>query len=143
MRPMPSPCRSPRGNYYECLRPRHRHEVLRFPEWATAAHPGAGLHAVLDNYGRTSTQAPQMAGEARQPADHAAHHADRVLVTKHGRDLLRDHHPPGHPARHLHAVKDLSTAIGRFTGARNDRCQLFTWAKDAGRIAWQNQTIRN
>lgn len=74
---------------------------------------------MLDNYGRTSTQAPQMAGETRQPADHAAHHADRVLVTEHGRDLLRDllrdHHPPGHPARHLHAVKDLITAIGRFT----------------------------
>lgn len=41
------------------------------------------------------------------------------------------------------SVKDLVTAIGRFTGACNDRCQLFTWTKDAGRIAWQNQTIKN
>ena len=32
------------------------------------------------------------------------------------------------------SVKDLITAIGRFTGARNDRRQLFTGAKDAGEL---------
>ncbi len=32
------------------------------------------------------------------------------------------------------SAKDLSTAIGRFTGACNDRCQPFAWDKDADEL---------
>jgi transposase len=37
-----------------------------------------------------------------QPADHAALHPDVRVMAEHGRDLLRNHHPPSHPPRHLH-----------------------------------------
>ena len=83
-----------------------------------------------------------MAGETRQPADHAGLHADRVLVAEHGRDLLRDHHPLGRPPRNFTFAKDLSTAIGRFTGACHDRCQPFTWTKNADELAGKIKSSR-
>ena len=38
---------------------------------------------------------------APQPADHPALHPDLRVVAEPGRDLLLDHHPPGHPPRQL------------------------------------------
>jgi hypothetical protein len=56
-------------------------------------------------------------------------------MAEHG-DLLRDHHPPGHPPRHLPLRQKLTGAIGTY----NDRCQPFTWTKDAdgliAKITW-------
>jgi transposase len=47
-------------------------------------------------------QAPRGASLAgTQPADHPALHPDQRVLAEHGRDLLLDHHPPGHPPRQL------------------------------------------
>jgi hypothetical protein len=51
-----------------------------------------------------------------------------------GRGVLRHHHPAGHPPRHLHSVADLEAAIGIYIDAWNQRCQPFTWTKDADTI---------
>jgi hypothetical protein len=56
-----------------------------------------------------------------------------MLMAEHGRDLLRDHHPPGHTGT-FRAVKELTTAIGAFIDAYNERCQPFTRTKDADQI---------
>src|SRR5829696_6178333 len=46
-------------------------------------------------------QTPRGKGLARaQPADHPALHPDLGVLAEHGGNLLRDHHPPGHPAWH-------------------------------------------
>ena len=34
----------------------------------------------------------------------------------------------------FHSVKDLTAAIGAFIDAYNDRCQPFTWTKDADEL---------
>ena len=62
---------------------------------------GCKLHIVVDNYATHKHPAVQ-AWLAQQPADHAALHPDLGVLAEHGRDLLRHHHPPGHPPRHLH-----------------------------------------
>ncbi len=81
--------------------PRHRHqEFLRFLKKAAAAHPAVDLHIVAGQLRRP--QAPRRPGLAeRQPADNAALHPGQLLMAQHGGDLLRHHHPPGHPPRDL------------------------------------------
>jgi hypothetical protein len=67
-----------------------------------AAHPAVQLHVVLDNYGtHKHPRGPHVARPAGEQADHPALHPDQLLLAEHGRDLLRHHHPPGHPPRHL------------------------------------------
>ena len=125
--------------------PRHRHqEFLRFLKKVAAAHPGAELHVVLDNYGtHKHPEIRTLAGPAGEPADHPALHPDQLLLAEHGGDLLRHHHPPGHPPRHLPSVKDLTTAIGRFIDAYNDRCQPFAWTKDADELIAKIKPSKN
>ena len=77
-----------------------------------------------------------MAGETRQPADHAALRADRVgwwlnMVEIFFGIITRWAVRRGN----FTFAKDLSTAIGRFTGTCHDRCQPFTWTKDADELA--------
>jgi len=48
----------------------------------------------------TTTPTSSVARET--PAHHDAFHPDQRLLDEHGRNLLRDHHPPSHPTRHLH-----------------------------------------
>jgi hypothetical protein len=53
-----------------------------------------------------------------------------LLLAEHGRDLLRHHHPPSHPPRHLHlSHKDLIAAIETFIDGWNQRCQPFIGTK--------------
>jgi transposase len=114
--------------------PRHRHqEFLRFLKKVAAAHPGVNLHVVLDNYGTHK------------------HPAVRAWLSENPRVTL--HFTPtgcswlnmveiffGIITRQairrgtFGSVKDLTAAIGRFIDACNDRCQPFTWTKDADQI---------
>ena len=90
------------GKVIDACYPRHRHqEFLRFLRQVAKAYPRRKLHMVVDNYATHKHPAVQ-AWLAKQPADHAALHPDLGIVAEHGGDLLRDHHPPGHPPRHLH-----------------------------------------
>jgi hypothetical protein len=50
------------------------------------------------------------------------------------RDLLRDHHPPSHPPRHLRLGPRSDEAITAFIDGWNERCQPFVWTKDADSI---------
>ena len=95
---------------------------------------GVQLHLVCDNYA-THKHPAVKAWLAQQPADHPALHPDLGVLAEHGRDLLRDHHPPGHPPRHLRlASRDLIDAISRFIDGWNERCQPFIWTKTADEI---------
>ena len=61
----------------------------------------ASCTSSCDNYAtHKHPDGQRLAGE--EPADHPALHPDLRVVAEPGRDLLRDHHPPGHPPRHLH-----------------------------------------
>jgi len=53
---------------------------------------------------------PQGQELARQKsAGHHALHPDLGIVDEHGRNLLRHHHPPSHPTRHLHQRQKTSS----------------------------------
>src|SRR5690349_3653235 len=90
------------GRVEQLCQPRHRHqEFLRFLKQVAKAYPRVKLHVVCDNY--ATHKHPGGEGLARpQPADQLALHPDVRVLVEHGRDLLRDHHPPSHPPRHLH-----------------------------------------
>jgi len=111
--------------------PRHRHqEFLRFLKKVAAAHPGTGLHVVLDNY-----------GTHKHPAVRAWL-KDNPRITLHftptgcswlnmveiffgiiTRQAIR--------RGSFTSVTDLTVAIGRFIDAYNDRCHPFSWTKNA------------
>ena len=113
---------------------RHRHqEFLKFLKKVAAAHPGVELHVVLDNY------ATHKHPEIRRWL------ADNPRVTLHftptscswlnmveiffgiiTRQAIR--------RGTFRSAKDLTTAIGAFIDAYNDRCQPFTWTKTADEI---------
>jgi transposase len=123
--------------------PRHRHqEFLRFLKKVAAAHPGMDLHVVLDNYGTHK------------------HPAVRVWLKDNPRITL--HFTPtgcswlnmveiffGIITRQairrgtFASVKDLTTAIGSFIDAYNDRCQPFTWTKDADELLAKIRPSKN
>jgi transposase len=116
--------------------PRHRHqEFLRFLKKVAAAHPGMELHVVLDNYG--THKHPEVRRWLAKP--------ENQRVTLHftptgcswlnmveiffgiiTRQAIR--------RGTFRCVKDLTTAIGRFTDAYNDRCHPFSWTKDADEL---------
>ena len=101
------------GKVTDACYPRHRNqEFLAFLKQVAKAYPRQKLHIVCDNYG--THKHPNVTGLAGQePADHAALHPDLGVVAQHGRDLLRHHHPPSHPARNLH--------LGQGPGRRDRR----------------------
>ena len=113
--------------------PRHRHqEFLRFLKKVAAAHPGADLHVVLDNY--ATHKHPEVRKWLAEPANQRVtlHFTPTScswlnmveiffgIIT---RQAIR--------RGTFRSVKDLTAAIGRFIDAYNDRCQPFTWTKDA------------
>jgi hypothetical protein len=56
-------------------------------------------------------------------------------VAEPGGDLLRDHHPAGHPGGGTPgSVSDLIAAIRRFIDDWNDRCEPFTWTRAGDEI---------
>ena len=103
---------------------------------------GASCTSSCDNY--ATHKHPNVTGLAGQaPPDHAALHPDLRVVAEHGRDLLRHHHPAGHPPRHLHLVADLIAAIEAFIDGWNERCQPFTWTKTADEILTKAARSKN
>jgi transposase len=114
--------------------PRHRHqEFLRFLKRVAAAHPGIDLHVVCDNY--------------------AAHKHLKVKEWLHDDPRVTLHFTPtgcswlnmveiffGIITRQairrgtFGSVKDLTAAIGAFIDAYNERCQPFTWTKNADEL---------
>jgi transposase len=113
--------------------PRHRHqEFLRFLKKAAAAHPGTDLHVVLDNYG--THKHPEIRSWLAKPENQriTLHFTPTScswlnmveiffgIIT---RQAIR--------RGTFRSVKDLTSAIGVFIDAYNDRCQPFNWTKDA------------
>ena len=116
--------------------PRHRHqEFLRFLKKVAAAHPGVSLHVVLDNYGT-----------------HKHPDVRRWLAKPENQRITLHFTPAGCSWLNMveiffgiitrqairrgtfTSVKDLTTAIGRFIDACNDRCSPFSWTKDADEL---------
>jgi transposase len=115
---------------------RHRHqEFLRFLKKVAAAHPATDLHVVLDNYG--THKHPEVRKWLAKP--------ENKRITLHftptscswlnmveiffgiiTRQAIR--------RGTFRSVKELTTAIGAFIDAYNDRCQPFSWTKDADEL---------
>ena len=122
------------GKITDACYPRHRSdEFLKFLKQVARAYPRVKLHLVVDNYA-THKHPSVQAWLARNPRITMHFTPTSGLVAEHGRDLLRDHHPPSHPPRHLHLVKDLIAAIETYIDAWNERCQPFIWTKTADEI---------
>ena len=122
---------------------RHRHqEFLRFLKKVAAAHPGVQLHVVLDNYG--THKHPEVRRWLARP--------ENQRVTLHftptscswlnmveiffgiiTRQAIR--------RGTFRSVKDLTTAIGKFIDAYNDRCQPVHLDQGRRRITRENQTV--
>ena len=113
--------------------PRHRHqEFLRFLKKVAAAHPGVELHVVLDNYGT-----------------HKHPEVRKWLVKPENKRITLHFTPTGCSWLNMveiffgiitrqairrgtfRSVSELTTAIGAFIDAYNDRCHPFSWTKDA------------
>jgi transposase len=116
--------------------PRHRHqEFLRFLKKVASAHPGVQLHVVLDNYAthkhpevRTWLARPENQRITLHFTPTSCSWLNMVeiffgIIT---RQAIR--------RGTFRSVKELTTAIGTFIDAYNDRCQPFTWTKDADEL---------
>jgi transposase len=90
------------GKVTDACYPRHRSdEFLRFLKLVAKTLPAGEITCRGGQLRRAQTpEGERVAGP--QPADHPALHPDVRVPAEHGRDLLRDHHPSGHPPRHVH-----------------------------------------
>jgi transposase len=125
--------------------PRHRHqEFLRFLKKVAAAHPAVDLHVVLDNYG-THKHAEVRRWLARPENQRITLHFTPTscswlnmveiffgIIT---RQAIR--------RGTFTSVRDLTTAIGTFIDAYNDRCHPFTWTKDADELLAKIRPSKN
>jgi transposase len=116
--------------------PRHRHqEFLRFLKKVAAAHPRVDLHVIVDNYG--THKHPEVRRWLARP--------ENTRITLHftptgcswlnmveiffgiiTRQAIR--------RGTFRSVRELTHAIGAFIDAYNQRCQPFTWSKNASQI---------
>ena len=125
--------------------PRHRHqEFLRFLKKVAAAHPAVDLHVVLDNYG--THKHPEVRRWLARPENQriTLHFTPTScswlnmveiffgIIT---RQAIR--------RGTFRSVKDLTAAIGAFIDAYNDRCQPFTWTKDADELIAKIKPSKN
>ncbi len=125
--------------------PRHRHqEFLMFLQQVAAAHPGRNLHVVLDNYG--THKHPEIRRWLARPENQriTLHFTPTScswlnmaeiffgIIT---RQAIR--------RGSFRSVTELTTAIGRFIDAYNDRCQPFTWTKDADHLLAKIKPSKN
>jgi transposase len=119
------------GKVTDACYPRHRHqEFLKFLKQVATAHPRRQLHIVLDNYG--THKHPKVAQWlARNPRVHLHFtptsgswlnmvEAFFSIITRQA--IRRGTFP---------SVADLITAIRAYIDAWNNRCEPFTWTKDA------------
>jgi transposase len=125
--------------------PRHRHqEFLRFLKKVAAAHPAVDLHVVLDNYG--THKHPEVRSWLAKPENQRITlHFTPVscswlnmveiffgIIT---RQAIR--------RGTFTSVKDLIGKIGAFIDAYNERCQPFTWTKDADELLGKIKPSKN
>ena len=116
--------------------PRHRHqEFLQFLKKVATAHPSVQLHVILDNYG--TRKHPEVRKWLARPENQriTLHFTPTScswlnmveiffgIIT---RQAIR--------RGTFTSVKDLTARIGVFIDAYNDRCQPFTWTKDADEL---------
>jgi transposase len=123
--------------------PRHRHqEFLRFLKKVAAAHPGTDLHVVLDNYGTHKHPAigAWLKGNPRitlhfTPISCSWLNMVEIFFGIITRQAIR--------RGTFTSVKELTAAIGRFIDAYNDRCQPFSWTKDADELIAKIKPSKN
>jgi transposase len=122
------------GRITDTCQPRHRHrEFLAFLRLVARAYPRRQLHVVLDNYA-THTHQRVQAWLARNPrvqlhftpTDASWLNLVEVFFAILERQALR--------RGDFASVAELVAAIGRFCEGWNQRCQPFTWTKDADQI---------
>ena len=90
------------GRVTDACYPRHRNEeFLKFLKQVAKAYPRKKLHIVCDNYATHKHPAVQ-AWLTKNPRITMHFTPTSWVVAEHGRDLLRHHHPTGHPPRNLH-----------------------------------------
>lgn len=106
---------------------------LAFLKKAVKPHAGKDVHVVLDNLSTHTTPEVQ-AWLADNP--HVRFHftPQGILVDQPDRDLVRDHHPPVHPTRHLHQRQGPDQADPRLHHALEHHRQPFTWTATADEI---------
>jgi transposase len=122
------------GRVTDACHPRHRHgEFLAFLELVAKAYPRRQLHVVVDNYA-THKHAQVQAWLARHPRVQLHFtptygswlNLVEVFFSIIERQALR--------RGDFASVGELVAAIGRFCDGWNQRCQPFTWTKDADQI---------
>ena len=122
------------GKVVDACMPRHRHqEFLRFLKQVAKAYPRRELHIVTDNYG-THKHPKVKAWLARNrritmhftPTSGSWLNLVEVFFGIITRQAIR--------RGTFTSVKDLVTAIETYIDAWNDRCEPFTWTKDADTI---------
>ena len=125
--------------------PRHRHqEFLAFLKKVAAAHPGTDLHVVLDNYG--AHKHPEIRRWLARPENQriTLHFTPTScswlnmaeiffgIIT---RQAIR--------RGSFRSVRKQTGAIGAFIDAYNDRCQPFTWTKNADQLLAKIKPSKN
>jgi transposase len=114
--------------------PKHRHqEFLQFLKKVAAAHPDVQLHVVCDNYATHKHPKVKawLAGNPRvtlhfTPTGCSWLNMVEIFFGIITRQAIR--------RGSFRSVKDLTATIGRFIDAYNNRCQPFTWTKDADEL---------
>ena len=125
------------GQVTDSCYPRHRHgEFLAFLKLVAKAYPRRQLHVVLDNYATHKHQRVQawLGRHPRIQLHFTPTYASwlnlvEVFFAIIERQALR--------RGDFTSVEDLMAAIRRFCDGWNQRCQPFTWTKDADQILAQ------
>jgi len=123
--------------------PRHRHqEFLAFLKKVAAAHPAVELHVVLDNYGthKHPTVRAWLKGTPRitlhfTPTGCSWLNMVEIFFGLITRQAIR--------RGAFRSVKELTTAIGAYIDAYNDRCQPFSWTKNADQLLAKIRPSKN
>jgi transposase len=122
------------GRVTDACQPRHRHsEFLAFLKLVAKAYPRRQLHVVVDNYATHNHQRVQawLAKHPRVQLHFTPTYASWLnLVEVFFAIIERQAIRRGDFA----SVEELVTAIRRFCDGWNQRCQPFTWTKDADQI---------
>jgi transposase len=122
------------GRVTDACQPRHRHrEFLAFLKLVATAYPRRQLHVVVDNYA-THTHQRVQAWLARNPRVHLHFtptyaswlNLVEVFFSIIERQALR--------RGDFASVTELVAAIRRFCDGWNQRCEPFSWTKDADQI---------
>jgi transposase len=123
--------------------PRHRHqEFLAFLKKVAAAHPAVELHVVLDNYGthKHPTVRAWLKANPRitlhfTPTGCSWLNMVEIFFGLITRQAIR--------RGAFRSVKELTTAIGAYIDAYNDRCQPFSWTKNADQLLAKIRPSKN